>query len=66
MLSLSAAVTAFSSPSAFLAPSQRAAVHMAAPNGEEALLRRFGLPQDLCTPSRRDFLGLAAGAATIS
>jgi len=66
MLSLSAAVPAFSLQFSAPALNQRAAVHMTTPSGEDELLRRFGLPQDIVSPTRRELLGLAAGAAAIS
>jgi len=65
-------LTLFSGASAFAlhltpVPYQRASsVQMAASGGEEELLRRFGLPQDVCQQTRREVLGLAAGAAAVS
>lgn len=66
MLSLATASAALSlhAPLRTAAPAPRAALRMA--DGEEELLRRFGLPKDEFAPSRRELLGLAAGAAVMS
>ncbi|KAL1518813.1 hypothetical protein AB1Y20_003092 [Prymnesium parvum] len=66
MLALASSASLALHPLAAAATRGRTAVHMSVPSGEEELLRRFGLPTPPCTPTRRDLLGLAAGAALVS